>query len=61
MAKIINRECGYIARGTDDDEFLAELEAHIRRDHPEMVGKYKREELLDMVEEACHRPVKESL
>jgi predicted small metal-binding protein len=52
MAKIINCECGYVARGADDDEVLADLEAHIGRDHPEMVGKYRREELLDMVEEA---------
>lgn len=51
MPKIINCECGYIARGDDGDEVLADLEAHIRRDHPEMVGKYERQELLDMVEE----------
>jgi predicted small metal-binding protein len=51
MAKIVNCECGYIARGSDNDEVLADLEAHIRRDHPEMVGKYQRAELLDMVEE----------
>jgi len=51
MARIINCECGYVARGNDDDEVLADLEAHIRRDHPEMVGKYQRHELLDMVED----------
>ena len=49
---MINCECGYLARGNDDEEVLADLEAHIRLDHPEMVGKYAREELLDMVEEA---------
>ena len=52
MAKIGNCECGYVARGETDDEVLADLDAHIRRDHPEMVGKYKREDLLDLVEEA---------
>lgn len=51
MTKIGNCECGYVARGETDDEVLADLEAHIRRDHPEMVGKYKREDLLDLVEE----------
>lgn len=51
MAKIVNCECGYVARGNDDDEVLADLEAHIRRDHPEMVGKYQRHELLDMAED----------
>jgi len=52
MAKIIVCECGYVARGDDDDAVLTDLEAHIRRDHPEMVGKYQRQELLDMAEEA---------
>ena len=52
MAKIINCECGYMARGDDDERLLADLEAHIARDHPEMVGKYDRQELLDMAEEA---------
>jgi predicted small metal-binding protein len=52
MPKIINCECGYVAHGETDDEVLADLETHIRRDHPEMVGKYKREEMLDLIEEA---------
>jgi len=52
MAKIVNCECGYVARGNDDEEVLADLEAHLRRDHPEMVGKYERDDLLDMIEEA---------
>jgi predicted small metal-binding protein len=51
MAKIAKCECGYVARGNDDDEVLADLEAHIRRDHPEMVGKHERQALLDLVEE----------
>jgi predicted small metal-binding protein len=52
MAKIANCECGYVARGNDDEEVLADLDAHIRRDHPEMVGKYERQQLLDLIEEA---------
>ena len=52
MGKIINCECGYVARGDDDEAALADLEAHIRRDHPEMAGKYDRQALLDLVEEA---------
>ncbi len=52
MAKIVNCECGYVGRGDTDEEVLADLEAHIGRDHPEMVGKYDRQQLLDLVEEA---------
>jgi hypothetical protein len=35
MAKLINCECGYVARGADDKRF----------------GKYERSQLLDMIEE----------
>jgi predicted small metal-binding protein len=52
MAKIINCECGYVARGETDDEVLEDLELHIRQNHPEMVGKYARDQLLDLIEEA---------
>jgi predicted small metal-binding protein len=51
MAKIINCECGYVARGNDEEEVLAVTEAHIRRDHPEMADKYERQWLLDLIEE----------
>ena len=52
MAKIANCECGYVARGETDDEVLDDLEAHMRRNHPEMVGKVSRIQLRDLVEEA---------
>ena len=52
MAKIANCECGYVARGETDDEVLDDLESHIRHNHPEMVGKVDRRQLLDLVEEA---------
>jgi len=52
MAKIANCECGYVARGETDDEVLDDLEAHVRRNHPEMVGKVSRTQLRDLVEEA---------
>jgi predicted small metal-binding protein len=52
MAKIINCECGYVARGDTDDEVLADLVSHMRQNHPEIVGKVDRTQLLDLVEEA---------
>jgi predicted small metal-binding protein len=51
MAKIINCECGYVARGETDDEVLADLVAHMRQNHPEIIGKVDRKQLLDLVEE----------
>jgi predicted small metal-binding protein len=52
MAKVINCECGQVVRGGDDDELVANAEAHMREAHPEMVGKVSRDDLLGMAEEA---------
>jgi predicted small metal-binding protein len=52
VAKLINCECGYVVRGQTDDELLAAAEEHINRDHPELVGKVSRDDLLAMAEEA---------
>lgn len=51
MAKVINCECGYVVRGENDDELVQNAEAHIRSEHPDMVG-VSREQLLGMAEEA---------
>jgi len=52
MAKLINCECGRVVRGETDEELLANAEAHVTSDHPELVGKVTREDLLAMAEEA---------
>ncbi len=52
MAKLINCECGQVVRGQTDDELVANASEHIDRDHPELVGKVSRDDLLGMAEEA---------
>jgi predicted small metal-binding protein len=52
MSKLINCECGQVVRGDTDDELIANAEEHINRDHPELVGKISREDLLAMAEAA---------
>jgi len=52
MARIINCECGQTVRGETDEEVVANAEAHVRRDHPELVGSITRDDLLAMAEEA---------
>ena len=52
MAKQINCECGQVVRGETDDELIANAEAHVDRDHPDLVGKISRDDLLAMAEEA---------
>jgi hypothetical protein len=52
MARIINCECGRTVHGETDEEVVANAEAHVREDHPELVGSITREDLLAMAEEA---------
>ena len=52
MARLINFECGQVVRGETDEEVVAAAEAHIGRDHPELVGKVTSDDLLAMAEEA---------
>ena len=52
MAKLINCECGQVVRGETDDELVANAQAHVNSDHPELVGKLSRDDILGMAEEA---------
>lgn len=52
MAKLINCECGQVVRGETDDELVARAQEHIDRDHPELIGKVTRDDLLAMSEQA---------
>lgn len=47
-AKVINCEDGFVVRGANDDELIANAEAHLRAAHPDMVGQVTREQLLAM-------------
>jgi hypothetical protein len=52
MAKVIRCQCGFLGRGETVHEAAASIEAHMRSDHPELVGKVTREDLVAMAEEA---------
>ena len=52
MAKVIRCQCGFLGRGESVDEAATAIEAHMRSDHPELVGKVTREDLVAMAEEA---------
>ena len=52
MAKAIQCECGFVARGESADDVVTTIEGHIRADHPELVGKVTSDDLLAMAEEA---------
>jgi hypothetical protein len=46
MGKRIDCEDGAVIRGATDDELIANAEAHLRSNHPELVGKVTRDQLL---------------
>lgn len=50
MTQVINCECGQVVRAEDDDQLVARVEEHVNRDHPELVGKLSREDVLAMAE-----------
>ena len=43
--------CGQLVRGEDDDELWQNAQAHLREDHPDLVGKVSRADLLAQAEE----------
>ncbi len=49
--KQINCVCGAVVKGKDDDELWDKAQAHLRTDHPDLVGKVSREDILAQAEE----------
>jgi uncharacterized protein DUF1059 len=47
----INCVCGKVVEGKDDDELWEQAQAHLASDHPELVGKVAREDILAQAEE----------
>jgi hypothetical protein len=46
--KVVHCPCGVNVEGETDDALVENVEAHIAADHPELVGKNSREEILAM-------------
>lgn len=48
---LVNCECGQVIRAEDEDELVAKVEEHVSENHPDLVGKLGREEILAMAEQ----------
>jgi hypothetical protein len=46
--KIVHCPCGENVEGENDDALVESVNEHIATKHPDMVGKYSREEILEM-------------
>lgn len=51
MGKRIDCECGEVVKAATDDELVAKVDEHVRSDHPELVGKLSRDDVLAMAVE----------
>ena len=47
------KPCGTDVEAESDDSLVSKVEGHIASDHPDMVGKYSREQILEMAHEHC--------
>lgn len=50
MGLVINCECGRVVRAESEDDIVAAVEEHVARDHPDLVGKITREDIVAMAE-----------
>jgi hypothetical protein len=51
LVKRINCVCGHVIEAEDDDELWEDAQEHLRTDHPDLVGKVSREDILAQAEE----------
>ena len=49
--KVVHCPCGVNVEGETDDAIVENVQAHIAADHPEQVGEYSREQILEMAHE----------
>ena len=49
--KQIDCVCGYVIKAESDDELWQKAQDHMRDDHPDLVGKLTREDILAQAEE----------
>ena len=48
MPKVVHCECGTDVEAESEDELVTKVEEHVNENHPELVGKMSREQILEM-------------
>ena len=46
--QVVHCPCGVDVEGESDDQLVENVQAHIAADHPEQVGQYSREQIVEM-------------
>jgi predicted small metal-binding protein len=49
MARIIQCECGFVARGQTDADVIDAIRGHMRTDHPDLLASVDQEDLLGWI------------
>ena len=49
MARIIQCECGFVARGDSEDQVVGVIRGHMATDHPALLDTVSREDLLGWI------------
>ncbi len=50
MALMLICECGEVVRAETDDDLVARVESHLRAQHPDLVGRVSRDDIIAMAE-----------
>jgi predicted small metal-binding protein len=50
VAKLIRCECGFVARGDDDDQVVTVLRGHLSSDHPALLDTVSSQDLLSWIQ-----------
>lgn len=49
MAKLIRCECGFVARGDNDDHVVGVIRRHLASDHPALLETVSQEDLISWI------------
>jgi predicted small metal-binding protein len=50
--KVITCECGFIAKGENDEEVVDKIRSHMKEDHPDLYARVPREDIFGWIEES---------
>jgi Protein of unknown function (DUF1059) len=50
MSKLIRCECGYVARGDDDEQVVAAIRRHMVADHPALLAQVDPSDIFGWIE-----------
>ena len=50
MSKLIRCECGYVARGDDDEQVVAAIRVHMAADHPALLAQVDPADIFGWIE-----------